>query len=167
MALTARDCAACHHRADRATACTGCHAEREPAPAARVSVRMTPAGGAPRTRELPFAHAPHREVACRDCHTAPVTLAVGRSCTSCHAEHHVATASCVACHAGPVQAAHRRAAHEGCAGSGCHVGAVAAALPPARNVCLSCHQDMTRHRPGRECADCHRVAWPSGAERRS
>ncbi|MGZ9247796.1 MAG: hypothetical protein ACXW61_18570, partial [Gemmatirosa sp.] len=168
LVRTARDCASCHHRADRATSCTGCHAEREPAAPTRVATRVTPAAGvAPRTRELPFAHTPHREVACRDCHTAPETLAVERTCASCHAEHHVPTATCVACHAGPVKAAHRLSAHEGCSASGCHVSAVGASLPPRRGVCLSCHQDMTQHRPGRECADCHRVTWPTAAERRS
>ena len=112
---------------------------------------------------LPFAHTPHREIACADCHTAPVTLAVQRTCASCHAEHHVPTADCLSCHAGPVMAAHKRASHEGCGGSGGHQSRVAAALPPARAVCLSCHQDQTKHRPGRECADCHRVTWPVAA----
>jgi len=164
LVRTARDCASCHHRADRATGCTGCHAEREPAPPARVAARMTTAAGrAPRERALTFAHAPHRDVACRDCHTAPVTLAVRRGCESCHAEHHVATADCIACHAGPVKEAHRRAAHDGCTASGCHVSATAATLAPVRAVCLSCHQDQTRHKPGRECADCHRVTWPTVA----
>jgi nitrate/TMAO reductase-like tetraheme cytochrome c subunit len=165
---TARDCASCHHRPDREVGCAGCHAEREPAPPSRVTVRMRPAARAPaRDRPLPFAHTPHREVACRDCHTAPVTLAVERTCASCHAEHHVPAANCMSCHPPPAKDAHTRASHEGCATSGCHASAVAAALPPTRAVCLSCHQDLTRHKPGRECADCHRVSWPTTAGRPS
>ena len=164
LVRTARDCASCHHRADRATSCTGCHAEREPTPPGRVTVSVTPAAGArARPRQLPFAHAPHREVACADCHTAPVTLAVQRGCESCHAEHHVPTADCLSCHAGPVLQAHKLSSHEGCSASGCHTSRVAASLAPVRAVCLSCHQDLTRHRPGRECADCHRVTWPTAA----
>ena len=161
---TARDCQSCHHAADkRAGECTRCHAGAEIAATRRnpQPMRLT-VWREPRTRPLPFEHGRHREVACTTCHAQPVTMAVERACTSCHAEHHEPTRTCGACHI-PPKAAHTRAAHLGCAGSGCHGDKVSPTLAATRSTCLTCHATMASHRPGRECATCHQVSWRPGA----
>ena len=168
---TARDCQSCHHPAQPAQAgqpareCTACHstaeigATRRPSQQVRLSVWKEP-----RTRPLRFDHDEHRAVRCTDCHVQPVTLAVERSCAGCHAQHHEPTVTCTACHVPPKEA-HTRAAHLGCAGAGCHETRTVAPLVATRATCLTCHVDMARHRPGRECAACHQVNWRPGAVR--
>ena len=59
----------------------------------------------------------------------------------------------------PESAHPRDRVHQGCDGSGCHEDASVAALPAARNVCLACHTKQVDHKPGRDCAPCHLVAW--------
>ena len=165
---TARDCQSCHHDlAKPAATCTACHSTAEIAATRRDAqpMRLT-VWREPRTRPLPFDHGEHRSQQCRTCHTQALTLAVERGCTSCHAEHHEPTATCTSCHVPPKEA-HTRAAHLGCAGSGCHSDAVSPALQPVRSTCLTCHVDMKTHRPGRQCAACHQVSWRPGAARGS
>ena len=165
---TARDCQSCHHDlAKPAAACTACHATTEIAATRRLpqAMRLT-VWREPRSRPLPFDHDEHRAQQCTTCHTQPLTLAVGRTCASCHAEHHEPTATCTSCHV-PPKAAHTRAAHLGCAGSGCHADAVSPTLQPVRATCLTCHVEMREHRPGRNCAACHQVSWKPGAQRGS
>jgi hypothetical protein len=166
LVRTARDCAACHHDENRVfVACQGCHVEKELAGTARVAVtKPTSVAATPHTRELPFEHRTHRDVDCKSCHTTPVTLAPSRDCTGCHEQHHDAKNDCMTCHqpATVTTAKHTRDVHLGCSGSGCHVDAAAQALPASRSVCLVCHQDQTKHKPGRECADCHRTGWNAG-----
>jgi hypothetical protein len=87
-----------------------------------------------------------------------VLLSVKRDCQSCHGEHHTAERSCLTCHQ-PAKTAHVRASHNGCAGSGCHSNAAVLALPPSRSTCLVCHADQVKHKPRRECAECHAVSW--------
>ena len=168
---TERDCQACHHPAQPAQAgqaareCSACHsaaeigATRRPSQQLRLSVWKEA-----RTRPLPFDHDQHRAVRCADCHVQPLTLAVQRTCASCHAQHHEPTVTCTACHVPPKEA-HTRAAHLGCAGAGCHETRTVATLQATRATCLTCHVDMARHRPGRECAACHQVNWRPGAVR--
>jgi hypothetical protein len=172
LVRTKTDCESCHHGADpkqdrSMIACVGCHAKGDlaRAPAQQlVQVRMS-VYAAPKERSLPFAHALHASVQCASCHSTPVTRAVARDCTSCHAEHHVATASCITCHAG-AKAVHRRQdVHQGCTGSGCHRDISALGLTATRNVCLTCHNDRAAHKPGQECAKCHQVQWSPAAVR--
>ena len=157
---TKAECAACHHSADRSVSCEGCHDARTKL--ARVitkTVSMRINGDAPaKQRGLPFAHKEHRDLECKGCHTSGILLGVTRDCASCHTEHHTAERMCTACHQ-PAKAAHQRAAHDGCAGSGCHSNATVLALPPSRSTCLTCHADLANHKPKRECAECHAVSW--------
>ena len=161
---TARDCQGCHHSSERSVGCEGCHGRAELAEpvAARRAVRMS-VWPAARERTSTFRHPQHRDLECSACHAATPAQQVVRGCESCHAEHHAAARNCLSCHAAAtptaVQAAHTREAHAGCTGRGCHVDQAVAALPNRRPVCLSCHQEQVDHKPGRECADCHRVSW--------
>jgi hypothetical protein len=170
---TATDCQACHHgtaSSQPAAACAACHtasAIARPYPVtASVRTSVRPAA---QTRVLPFRHPEHRGISCETCHATPVTRAVSRDCASCHAEHHEPERNCRACHTEAVMRTtdHQRTVHLGCAGSGCHTDAAALRLPPVRNVCLSCHQDLVNHRPGGECAQCHQVDWNPLARGRS
>jgi hypothetical protein len=170
LVRTKTECESCHHGADprrtgTAVACTTCHSASELARAPAllpVTVKMS-VYSAPKARTLPFKHAWHSSQECVACHSTPVTRAVARECTSCHALHHTASAACIMCHAG-AKAVHRRQdVHQGCAGSGCHQDKSALALPATRNVCLTCHNDRVNHKPGGECAKCPQVQWTPSA----
>lgn len=156
---TIRDCQSCHHAAENATRCATCHQTSELSGETRVPTRVElSVWRQPRERGLPFRHQWHRAVECATCHTTPVTLASAADCASCHTEHHQAQRECRLCHESgkPV---HERTAHLGCAGSGCHTMAGTVPLRATRSVCLTCHQDLVNHRPGRVCANCHQVQW--------
>lgn len=157
-----RDCAACHHAAASATSCVGCHAGIRAEPERRVPATLAfTVRTAPVTRMLPFAHVRHlqgdRTLGCRDCHQAPVTLAVTRSCGSCHERHHGPGAACTSCHAQAPPGIHRASAHLGCAGSGCHAPGVAPPPSESRSLCVACHREQAGHEPQGVCASCHRV----------
>jgi hypothetical protein len=161
---TAADCQSCHHAADRARGCEGCHAAKTLTPSLSVTrdIKLT-VWNAPKTRVQRFTHPQHRDLECATCHTKGPELAVTKDCASCHAEHHEPTRDCRSCHTG-VKEQHTRSVHQGCAASGCHVGAEYAAMPTARQVCLSCHVDMSNHKRGGECADCHKMTtWSATA----
>ena len=161
---TERDCQSCHHATDaRAGTCAACHTTTEIAATRREPqpMRLT-VWREPRSRPLPFDHDEHRTLDCTGCHTQALTFAVERTCTSCHAQHHEPTADCTSCHL-PPKAAHTRAAHLGCSGSGCHLDQVSPRLTATRSTCLTCHVDLVRHQPGKQCAACHQVAWSPGA----
>lgn len=161
---TERDCQSCHHARERLTQCAECHGAAEIRATKNVATSMRlSVWNAPRPRQLPFQHAQHESVTCTTCHTTPVTLAVSRDCRSCHEQHHTAEQSCRTCHAPSPKEEHRREAHLGCAGSGCHTLTGTVQLTATRNVCLTCHQDMVNHRPGRECGQCHQVQWSPNA----
>ncbi len=158
-------CASCHHAADRSVSCEGCHNARSPQFARTVSTSVSArvnAGAPAKQRLLPFAHLQHRDLDCKGCHTEGVLLTVKRDCQSCHGQHHTAERTCLTCHQ-PQKTVHVRAAHDGCAGSGCHSNAAVLALPPSRSTCLVCHADQVKHKPKRECAECHAVSWSPGA----
>ncbi|MEQ1690136.1 MAG: hypothetical protein ABMA00_02535, partial [Gemmatimonas sp.] len=161
---TKSDCAACHHSAERSVTCEGCHdARTKLARTFTRTVSMRTNADAPaKQRGLPFAHKAHRDLECKGCHTSGILLGVTRDCTSCHTEHHTAERACIMCHQ-PAKAAHQRAAHDGCAGSGCHSNATVLALPPSRATCLTCHAEQVDHKPKRECAECHAVSWGPAA----
>ncbi|HVZ78490.1 MAG TPA: hypothetical protein VG818_10960 [Gemmatimonadaceae bacterium] len=156
-------CRSCHHATTQAATCTTCHRQDQlPNPTLTQALTMS-VWPTPRSRALGFDHARHTTLACRTCHTAPSTLAPERTCASCHAQHHVATATCASCHP-PTALADQRMhprveTHAGCGGSGCHADAAVRALPPTRNVCLACHRDKATHQPGGDCATCHMLGW--------
>jgi hypothetical protein len=163
-----RDCEACHHQTTVRTlggepgACLHCHSSDSLPSGPRTVVVRTTTSAAEMTRALPFAHSTHASLACTECHSTPVTLAVAAACSSCHDAHHVATRTCNTCH--DALAAHRgQEVHLGCAGARCHSDPAVLALAPMRNVCLSCHTDQASHKPGRDCAACHLVHWTAGA----
>jgi nitrate/TMAO reductase-like tetraheme cytochrome c subunit len=161
---TAADCQSCHHAADRARGCEGCHASKTMAqPLTLVrDVKLT-VWTAPKSRSMRFTHPQHRALECQQCHTRGPELAVTKDCASCHTEHHDAARDCRACHQG-VKAQHERSVHQGCGASGCHQGAEYQNMPTARQVCLSCHVDMSNHKRGGECADCHKMTtWSATA----
>jgi hypothetical protein len=160
-------CLGCHHSPRQKTACASCHGE---AGTRRVTSNLTMSvWRAPKSRTLSFAHDRHAKFECKSCHNTPTTLAVGKSCASCHVDHHPATANCASCHpAVPVtaQAHHPRVdSHTGCSGSGCHTDGAVLALAPTRNVCVACHRDKTDHKPGGDCASCHLVGWSPNSTR--
>jgi hypothetical protein len=158
---TVRDCQSCHHAEDRALPCARCHQTAELREQRNVPMRFSlSVARQPATRPVPFRHSWHTDVQCNACHGEPVTKAVTADCGSCHAQHHVVEADCRLCHK-PAKSDHTRQAHLGCAGSGCHSLSQPVALQETRNVCLTCHNDMVNHRPGRECAACHEVRWLS------
>ena len=153
------ECLACHHQEARFLGCDRCHTAGGPSDLI-VETEFRVAGGAPRTRELSFDHAWHLGLECVACHESGTAQAEAIPCASCHAAHHVPTASCLSCHS-PALERHDVQAHRGCAGSGCHEGTAITSLPLSRTVCLSCHAAQVEHMPGGECAACHRVA-PAG-----
>ncbi len=173
MVRTMTDCQSCHHKpatvAQGMTACQQCH---QGARARGITVRQPfkvsarPAGNPTPVRPLTFNHQQHGKVQCQQCHSTPTTLAVTKTCTSCHQDHHQVERSCRSCHSTPSpRTVHQRTAHLGCAGSGCHTDQAAINLPARRNVCLACHQTMVTHKPNRECAQCHQVNWNPTARR--
>ncbi|MDP3774819.1 MAG: NapC/NirT family cytochrome c [Gemmatimonadales bacterium] len=160
MVRATADCQRCHHAGPDRQQCASCHAPmdlRRVAAAEPRSFRLL-ASRATVTRRLPFDHQRHTAVMCAQCHSNPMSRAPeSADCASCHASHHRSAANCVACHAGanPL-ASHRAADHATCATASCH-GERAAALPASREACLMCHTGQTRHLPGRNCEQCHRV----------
>ena len=156
---TERDCMACHHTAPVVNrGCERCHAGAQTATIPlRLTLRLDVWTG-PRTRGVTFQHDEHDGIGCADCHSDGITRAVSRGCESCHRDHHVPTADCTRCHARPPEGAHTIAIHtQGCGGSGCHEDPAITSMARTRPLCLSCHQDLKDHRPGRVCAECHRV----------
>ena len=164
-AVTAEDCLGCHHDAAGADSCLQCHADRRGVPvgasAIRTDVRVTL--DATRERILPFDHADHEESACATCHTGPPPMldAAPLDCRQCHEDHHAPATDCTSCHVQPPTEVHPPAqVHLSCGGAGCHSDApgmtTELATPPrTRSVCLACHQDLTDHRPGAVCVECH------------
>jgi nitrate/TMAO reductase-like tetraheme cytochrome c subunit len=161
----ARDCQGCHH-ADNALGrdCARCHTPGQLQPARTVAVAMAlSVWRGPRQRTLPFAHAEHARLDCTDCHTLDRGRGLGKTCSSCHQDHHASARNCTSCHSDS-RSAHSRELHLlGCAGSGCHAAERAAGLGPSRAVCLACHTEQRQHKPGRECAQCHLASWPAVA----
>lgn len=164
-----RDCRQCHHTAPVMDRCSRCHQPAEYAPRTyRVSqtFRLSVWQRQPRERALSFDHRRHEGIACVDCHTTPLTLsAVNVQCNACHEQHHRPNVQCIACHVAAPRGAHTREVHVTCTGAGCHspVPAQVRSVPRTRNFCLTCHQGLTDHRPGRNCADCHALPAPQAS----
>jgi nitrate/TMAO reductase-like tetraheme cytochrome c subunit len=163
-----RDCRACHHAQPAANNCTTCH-EGVDVRSLRAQVQRTmdiQIGSLNRpTRTITFDHAAHTDLECASCHDGGLSLTAAEvDCFACHEEHHQPTNECAACHSLPLQGAHNLDVHLGCAGSGCHQAPAEGIrfVPRTRDFCLACHQTMTDHRPGRNCADCHTLPSPRG-----
>jgi hypothetical protein len=158
-------CRSCHHTAPLTADCTRCHQEADfRGERRRVAQTFTLTVGDAVTRDLVFAHIQHRGTQCTACHGAPLTMAVTAECTDCHQEHHRPEAQCMGCHTAPPRAAHTVAAHLGCTAAGCHDPSPVAGVPRTRPFCLSCHQELVDHERGLNCADCHTLPPPRGAE---
>lgn len=154
---SARDCQSCHHTGSTVQPCSRCHDAASVAGRGHdVRRAWTPSVGRSENRTYRFEHSQHGGLECTRCHMEGLELSAGRvSCVACHDEHHDASSSCVGCHQAPPSGAHTAAAHLTCAGSGCHSPAPVNASQRTRTLCLTCHRDMTDHRPGRRCGDCH------------
>lgn len=154
------DCRSCHHVRERDRGCAACHQAGELADVVypRAFTLAISVLDEPVEREVGFAHEPHEERECVECHVGddPVLSPAELDCGSCHEEHHLATASeCMACHREAPEDAHPLNVHETCSGSGCHVDPPFEVPVPTRTGCLWCHEDMTDHEPDGECVDCH------------
>jgi len=151
-----RDCDQCHHRDARAETCSRCHAAGGEAGRAYTRVQNMTVAGRAVARNLSFDHGEHAEIACAQCHTTAMTMAVAAEpCAACHTNHHDAARDCAACHEEAPPEAHPLSVHVTCSGAGCHDAGFLTGEPRARQVCLSCHQAQTDHRPGEVCTDCH------------
>ena len=164
-----RDCRACHHAGEPAADCGRCHEARE-VRSLRSQVRRTMdirLGSLDRpTRMLSFRHGAHQELECQMCHSSGLSLTAAEvDCAACHEDHHGPDNECMACHPAPAADAHNLDVHLGCGGAGCHETApdLIKRVPRTRDFCNVCHQDMTDHRPGRNCADCHTLPSPRSA----
>ncbi len=168
------DCAACHHDPGRGYTCQTCHTTEQLSVPRSVEAHMAlTVWTEPRTRTLPFDHERHGEVECRDCHTAPVSLAVETACATCHVEHHGAQAECATCHVPAPPGVHGLEVHLTCASAGCHGGSAGERPTLTRSLCLTCHVEQRDHEPGLTCQHCHMIpeeprslignAYPTGA----
>lgn len=161
-----RDCRSCHHTAPQSNNCQTCHTRQEvDGITARVRRIMNIQLGSLNrpTRTFTFRHAAHDGLQCGACHSSGLSRSAAEvDCDACHERHHVPTNQCTACHAQPKEGAHGLNVHLGCGGSGCHESApdVIKDVPRTRDFCTVCHQDMTDHRPGRNCVDCHTLPSP-------
>lgn len=161
----ARDCQGCHHGTSALVRdCTRCHTSSEIGPARPVATPFAlSVWPQPRTRPVPFAHERHAGLECGSCHGSTRDKPVQRTCESCHADHHTATATCESCHP-PARDTHTRALHvTGCGTSGCHEREQGPATTPVRATCLACHGEQRDHMANRECAPCHLSTWARGA----
>ncbi len=158
-----RGCQICHHQAPSRSKCAECHEDAELAEPERMTMEVTVRDEPARSREVAFDHHTHRETACQECHTEPVSLEPAPAvvaCTACHEEHHATDVSCAACHrtADVAEAHGLEAAHEAC--DRCHDQATVARLEPTRSFCLACHTDETDHYRERQCTECHFLVSP-------
>ena len=157
MTITApRGCDQCHHREATAEPCSRCHATGADAGRTYARVQNMTVAGRAVTRNLSFDHGEHAEIACTQCHTEAITMAVAAEpCAACHTEHHDVTRNCASCHEQAEPDVHPLSVHVTCSGAGCHEAVFLTGEPRARQVCLSCHREQTDHRPGEVCTDCH------------
>jgi hypothetical protein len=159
-----RGCQICHHQAPARSQCSTCHEADELEPARPLTVQVAVPNHAPRPRPVVFEHAPHKRLACVQCHTAPVSLEPGsraKACVACHDQHHTGSASCAACHrTAQIIETHRgpRDTHAGC--GECHDQSTVGELVPTRSFCLTCHSSSVDHYTPTECSQCHFLASP-------
>jgi hypothetical protein len=159
-----RGCQICHHQRPASSECATCHQSSELSQPDLVTVAVSVPRQLPRSREVPFEHRKHTDLACVTCHTTRVSLApepqVTR-CTDCHEDHHAARLDCATCHrTAQIIKAHAPPidAHQTC--DRCHTEHTVAALEPTRSFCLACHGSETDHYVGKECTVCHLQAPP-------
>jgi nitrate/TMAO reductase-like tetraheme cytochrome c subunit len=162
---TFNECRQCHHTGEAAPTCTRCHAPAELRAPYRIVQTVDLSVAPPKTKRLPFDHSRHANEACSACHTNTIDQSAANvSCNSCHQKHHTPNANCRLCHETPRANAHNMRSHVTCAGSGCHSPAPFQGVPATRQLCLSCHQDLADHMPGRNCINCHTLPGTGGAD---
>jgi Class III cytochrome C family len=168
--LTRDECLECHHVRQERRTCPECHTGVDSNRVRTVTATITLTTGTPSpTRDLPFRHERHADLACTSCHTRSVLATLDVTCASCHERHHVPEADCSGCHPSVPQEPHAGLTHTGCGGTGCHADPVVTALPPGRSLCLVCHTAQRSHEPDGNCAECHGIRtwaghpWPAGA----
>lgn len=160
LVVTRREhCLRCHHLAQDEVTCTRCHAERGLRGATTALRTLQLSTGPTGERPLSFDHGDHETVECSRCHTGgPALSAAELPCGECHEDHHRLDSRCTVCHLDPPADAHPvEVAHLTCEGSGCHTSLPYDRVPRSRQACLVCHRDLTDHRPGRPCAECHAI----------
>jgi len=157
------ECLACHHGAEQAYSCEGCH-DSGPAAVARTETIHLAVWPEPRTRVLPFDHAIHQTLACAQCHSEGVLLGFDRSCATCHQDHHQPAAECSTCHGEVPLETHDVDVHLGCGGAQCHQDALPAVAERSRSTCLVCHTAQADHQTDGDCATCHKVSGLDGLD---
>ncbi|NJD18368.1 MAG: hypothetical protein FIA95_03675 [Gemmatimonadetes bacterium] len=167
--VSLEDCRSCHHRPPNSLDCTRCHT---PESVSAVTLQVTRSlniriGSLDRPlRNIAFEHSKHVALGCGECHPqgSDLRAAVGADCSGCHLTHHGPTSDCSRCHQPPAAGAHDLDTHMGCTGPGCHSPAPEgiANAPRTRQLCLACHTEQKQHRPGKVCADCHRLPAATG-----
>lgn len=158
-----QDCRSCHHTARAAADCAACHEAGPPPGTYELARSLDFTVGEPLERSLPFDHGAHEGVECAECHTEGLALSASAvDCAACHEAHHAPEGvRCASCHVpAPVEAHPPARVHAGCAGAGCHTDVPVEGIPRTRDFCLTCHQELEDHRPGRTCSECHQV--PAG-----
>ena len=161
-----RGCQICHHQAPSRSRCSSCHETAEYSAPQRATAVVTVPGYQPKPRPVEFVHSVHKESACTECHTTPVTLAPSPAkagCRDCHDDHHTVDQTCATCHAAAQpKGAHKslEAAHQRC--DACHTATTVARLTPTRNFCGTCHLEIAKtHYPLKECTVCHFLSDPA------
>ncbi len=155
-------------------ACARCHSGMERLPekpttmTVAVSVRNEFGSNQPE-RDVAWSHARHASVACEECHTQSLTMAVSADaadCSGCHDSHHEEGRNCSSCHTGyNIQAAHSvENPHFHCAD--CHNRNIVSMLHPQPEYCQTCHTGISEHVAERQtdaktCVECHMLTSPA------
>jgi hypothetical protein len=159
-----RGCQICHHQRPASSECATCHQSSDLSQPELVTVAVSVPHQAPRSRQVPFEHEQHRQLACIKCHTTRVSLVPdppAATCVTCHEDHHAARRECATCHrTAEIFKAHAPPidAHQAC--DRCHTERTVERLEPTRSFCLACHGSETDHHAEQECAVCHLQASP-------
>jgi hypothetical protein len=159
-----RGCQICHHQRPASSECATCHQSSDLSQPELVTVAVSVPHQAPRSRQVPFEHEQHRQLACIKCHTTRVSLVPeppAATCVACHEDHHAARRECATCHrTAEIFKAHAPPidAHQAC--DRCHTERTVERLEPTRSFCLACHGSETDHHAEQECAVCHLQASP-------
>jgi len=140
-------CNDCHHNRSSGASCSVCHSGGTGTPQGIIAHEVGD-----------FDHARHggAGLSCTTCHTGSTMSATSVDCAACHAVHHQARSSCLACHRAGTTPQHPTEVHvAGC--TGCHGEASGWIDTWTREICGVCHTDRDEHYPDRPCSVCHIV----------